>query len=57
MCTQWRTGVGGAVGLDYAVLPVIMELVGIEQSERLAVFNDLRIMEDAALQHIRKDNK
>jgi hypothetical protein len=57
MCTQWRTGVGGAIGLDYAVLPAIMELVGVPQDNRLEVFNDLRLMEDAALAHLRKDSK
>jgi hypothetical protein len=39
------------------VLPAIMELVGVPQDNRLEVFNDLRLMEDAALAHLRKDSK
>jgi hypothetical protein len=38
---------GGATGLDYSVLPAVMDLVGIE--DRTEVFAMIRIMEQAAL--------
>lgn len=49
MGTQWRTGMNGATGLDYQVLPVTMEMLGMETGERQALFHDIRIMERAAL--------
>ncbi|KFE50148.1 DUF1799 domain-containing protein [Pseudomonas syringae] len=49
MSTQWRTGMGGATGLDYAVLPVVMELLDVEQDDRKRVFGDVRLMEQEAL--------
>ncbi|MBD1554713.1 DUF1799 domain-containing protein [Pseudomonas sp. C2L11] len=49
MSTQWRVGMGGAVGLDYNALPVVLELAGIRKRDRSAVFDDLRVMEAEAL--------
>lgn len=49
MSTQWRVGMGGATGLDYAALPAVMAMLCIEESERPQVFEDLRIMESAAI--------
>jgi hypothetical protein len=49
MGTQWRTGVSGATGLDYGVLPNVMRFVGIPAKERPGVFQDIRIMESEAL--------
>jgi hypothetical protein len=49
MGTQWRTGMGGATGLDYAVVPAVMSLVGIPKKTTNQVFQDLRIMEAEAL--------
>jgi hypothetical protein len=49
MGTQWRTGMGGATGLDYAVVPAVMSLVNIPKKTRNQVFHDLRVMEAEAL--------
>jgi hypothetical protein len=57
MATQWRTSFGGYIGLDYAALPAVLDLVGIPRRERAAVFADLRIMEDAALEVIREQSE
>ena len=53
MSTQWRTGVSGATGLDYGVLPHVMRLVGVGVKDRAAVFDEIRLMEDAALEMMR----
>ncbi|KAA5842248.1 hypothetical protein F2A37_16400 [Pseudomonas chlororaphis] len=49
MGTQWRTGTGGAIGLDYGVLPSVMRLIGVPAKERAAIFQDIRVMEAEAL--------
>lgn len=56
MSTQWRIGMSGATGLDYNALPVVMKLGGIPAKDRPAVFEDVRIMEDAALVQMRAEN-
>ncbi|HHP7423652.1 TPA: DUF1799 domain-containing protein [Enterobacter roggenkampii] len=47
LSTQWRTGFGGATGLDYNVLPWLMCVHGIE--DEATALNDIRIMEKCAL--------
>lgn len=47
LSTQWRTGFGGATGLDYNVLPWLMRVHGIE--DEATALNDIRIMEKCAL--------
>lgn len=49
MRTQWRTGVSGATGLDYVALEPVMRLQGIPKAERNSTFEDVRVMEMAAL--------
>lgn len=49
MATQWRTGMGGPVGLDYAALPAVFRLVGVPRAEWSGIFEDLRVMEAEAL--------
>lgn len=49
MSTQWRVGMSGATGLDYAVLPVVMDLEGVETDKRRQIFQDVRTMEQEAL--------
>lgn len=48
--TQWRIGMNGATGLDYAVLPAVFDLHGVATEDRGDVFECLRIMEGAALE-------
>lgn len=50
LATQWRIGMGGATGLDYGALPAVFELTGVPHEERKARFEELRIMERAALE-------
>lgn len=57
MSTQWRIGMAGAIGLDYNALPVVMTLTGIPENERPGVFEDLRVMESAALKAMEKSNE
>jgi hypothetical protein len=54
MATQWRAGMSGATGLDYNALPVVMQLMGVPRKEQSNVFEDIRTMEDAALDEMRK---
>jgi hypothetical protein len=49
MSTQWRVGPGGAVGLDYNVLPTVFKLLHIRTAQQGALFEDLRILENEAL--------
>jgi len=53
MATQWRTGMGGASGLDYNCLPWVMKLQGVE--DEASALKDIRIMEAAALRIMHKD--
>jgi hypothetical protein len=57
MSTQWRTGMNGATGLDYCALPEIWRRTKTPPKDRDEVFNDLRTMEDAALETMRKAKK
>jgi len=50
MGTQWRMGMGGATGLDYGVLPVVLDMVDVAEGRRREVFRDVRLMEREALQ-------
>lgn len=49
MATQWRIGMAGATGLDYAAMPVVMDMVGVARKRRPEVFESVRIMETEAL--------
>ena len=49
MSTQWRIGMSGATGLDYAALPAVMDLMDVAQADRREMFDSLRVMERAAL--------
>jgi hypothetical protein len=55
LSTQWRTGFGGATGLDYNVLPWMMRVHGIV--DEATVFDDIRIMERIALKILHKRDK
>lgn len=47
--SQWRVGMSGPTGLDYAVLPAMWQLFSVPKKDRSAVFEDLRVLENAAL--------
>jgi hypothetical protein len=49
MRTQWRTDMGVPIGLDYAALPSVMRLFGVPAARRRRVFDDVRVMEHAAI--------
>jgi hypothetical protein len=53
MSTQWRTGMAGATGLDYAALPVTGDLLGMASEEIRSAFDDVRCMEGEALRVMR----
>ncbi|WP_433586921.1 DUF1799 domain-containing protein [Providencia alcalifaciens] len=50
MSTQWRVGMNGATGLDYSVIPNVLELLNIKN--KATIFDDLRVMELKALELI-----
>lgn len=54
MMTQWRTGFNGRTGLDYSVLPVMWDLHNIKKDQQRARFDELRIMEAAALEAMKE---
>ena len=54
VCTQWRVGpTGAATGLDYAVLTTVFRMRGVPRSKWSDLFDDLRVMERAALLKMR----
>jgi len=53
--TQWRTTMGGVVGLDYSVLQMLFELYDIDN--RQEIFENIQIMEQEALIHMNKGFK
>lgn len=58
MLTQWRSGgMGGAVGLDYNVLPIVMRFRKVDAELEEDVFDCIKIMEHAALKRMREARK
>lgn len=55
--TQWRIGMAGPVGMDYACLPAVMDLVGIPIERRREVFAQMREVEAEALRVMRDGRK
>lgn len=49
MSTQWRVGMGGAIGLDYTAIPPTGSMLGMKRKEITEAFQDLRVMEAEAL--------
>lgn len=54
MGTQWRMGFNGPIGLDYSVLPMMIKQLGVSKKERKRVFDDVMVMERAALEVMRE---
>lgn len=51
IATQWRVGMGGAVGLDYAGAKIALDALGIDLDADLMA--DIQTMESAALSAMR----
>lgn len=49
MRTQWRTSMAGFVGLDYAVIQIVADQLGIGRKRLKRAFGVLGILEDEAL--------
>ncbi len=49
LSTQWRVGMNGPTGLDYAALPAVLDLYGVKKKHRADAFEALRTMECEAL--------
>lgn len=54
MSTQWRTGMAGATGLDYGALPAVLRLTAVPRAQWPEVFESIRVLEDAALEVMRR---
>lgn len=50
--TQWRIGARGPIGLDYTVIPVVLQLLRVAAEQHVDVFAGIRIMEHAALEEM-----
>lgn len=48
--TQWRTGMGGATGLDYTAVLACLRTLRLGRERADEVFADVRVMEAAALE-------
>ena len=55
LMTQWRTTMGGVIGLDYSVLQMLFDLYDI--NNRQEIFENIQIMEQEALIHMNKEAK
>ncbi|MFK3971184.1 DUF1799 domain-containing protein [Pseudomonas sp. NPDC087358] len=49
MSTQWRVGMGGAVGLDYGAISAVTAFLGLSKKQTARLFPDLRVLEAEAL--------
>lgn len=52
--TQWRVGMGGAVGLDYGVMFHKMDRMGLTLEEYDELEDQMRVLEGAALEEMAK---
>lgn len=58
VCTQWRTGgMGSYIGLDYGPLFTLMDRQGLTGPDWQHMFDDVRVLEGAALDQIRKNSE
>ena len=55
MMTQWRTTMGGVIGLDYSVLQMLFDLYDV--NNRTDIFEDIQVMEREAMSHMNKEKK
>ena len=55
MMTQWRTTMGGVIGLDYSVLQMMFELYDV--SNKTDTLENIQVMEQEAMLHMNKERK
>ncbi len=55
MMTQWRTTMGGVIGLDYSVLQMMFELYDV--SNKTDTLEDIQVMERHAITLLNKEKK
>ena len=53
--TQWRTTMGGVIGLDYAVIEWVFRMYKVKDPK--PIFENFQIMESKALEILNKDDK
>jgi hypothetical protein len=53
--TQWLVGMAGPTGLSYASVEAVLRMSGVPRREWPELFDDVRIMEDAALDTMRRN--
>lgn len=56
MSTQWRTVSGGVTGLDYNVIPIAINALGIKKKHTPEIFSGIRIMETVAINVMNQNN-
>ena len=52
LSTQWRIGMGGPTGLDYAAVYPLLDRAAKDPQEWDELFSDIQVMESAALKQI-----
>lgn len=55
--TQWLVGPSGPYGLNYAVLYQKLDRMGVSHKDAEQIEEDIRILEDSALEQMRKDQE
>ena len=55
MMTQWRTTMGGVIGLDDSVLQMLFDLYDV--NNRTDIFEDIQVMESHAITLLNKEKK
>ena len=52
LSTQWRIGMGGPTGLDYAAVYPLLDRAAKDPQEWDEMFSDIQVMEGAALKQM-----
>lgn len=57
MRTQWRVGFGGPIGLVYGELPLVLRMRGVPRAKWPNLFDEVQVMEAAALEWMHREKK
>lgn len=49
LSTQWNIGMSGRTGINYQSIPIVLQMLDVEQEEHKDIFADIRIMEHEVL--------